>query len=325
LKRDRAKLRGSNLELCNKIYGLEDSLSKSQKRVLDLESRIHDLESYIASLENSCSSNSNAFNNTRMHRNVEPTFPAGGYVNQSYVSDKDASFTSLPLPNRYTNSGSSLHNHNYEDDSNRRLSMVSVRSNGSTASGRAKAVPDGAGKYFSCEDEEDLFALSSKNLEDLKRGRCGGGVSNQLMTSSRASDINSHFGDVDPFGRLSELQRRNTLVPMHMRSCYPGEELDGIVVDENQLRGLPGARASKRFAAESNANNAMNRRETMSGAIVGLSGKSLSGPNVRNASSVFVGGENNDRSRLPNINNGVCQIKIAFRFIYNFTSDCGSL
>jgi len=242
------------LELCNKIYGLEESLSKSQKRVLDLESHILDLQAHITVLEQF----KTAINEQRtIARSCSKNILQEGYVNQSYISDKENSFSSLPPI--YPSSKQA------QEDSSRRLSMISVKSTGSAASGRSKAVPDGAGRYFSCEDEEDLFSLSSKNLEDLKKGRCG----TASITSSRMSDVGF---EIDTFGRLSELQRRNTMMPIHMRSCYPGEDLS-VAIDENQLKGLPGARASRRNLAP--------------GASSGLSGKSISGPSVHRVNNGY--------------------------------------
>lgn len=54
------------------------------------------------------------------------------------------------------------------------------------------------------EDEGDLF--NNKYLTDLKEGRC-------TLTSDREST----------FSRMSELARRNSLYPPHLKSSYPAE------------------------------------------------------------------------------------------------------
>lgn len=99
------------------------------------------------------------------------------------------------------------------------VSLTSIKSNGSTSS--RKFVPQGAGSMFTCEDEDDGFQFSAKHLAELHG-------------SSRGLDFTS-LGEDDPQERISEIQRRNTLLPMHMRSCYPSEELE---IDENHLRVL---------------------------------------------------------------------------------------
>ena len=61
--------------------------------------------------------------------------------------------------------------------------------------------PSGSGSLFSCDEEAgELF--SSSYLTDLKEGNCN-------ITS--VSD------------RMSELSRRNTMYPPHMKSAYPVE------------------------------------------------------------------------------------------------------
>jgi hypothetical protein len=59
----------------------------------------------------------------------------------------------------------------------------------------------GAGSLFWTDDEAgEMF--SSSYLSDLKEGR--------LSTTG-----------VDDSGRLSELSRRNSMVPLHLKSSYP--------------------------------------------------------------------------------------------------------
>ncbi|XP_047741591.1 rootletin [Hyalella azteca] len=68
------------------------------------------------------------------------------------------------------------------------------------ASGRS--VPRGLGSFFNCEDEDQEF-FSNKYLHEMKVGLC---------------EVDD---DHDP--RLSELQRRNSLYPPHMRCSYAAE------------------------------------------------------------------------------------------------------
>nr|CAH0104580.1 unnamed protein product [Daphnia galeata] len=88
----------------------------------------------------------------------------------------------------------------------RRDSTSSVCSNRSDISitSRGTNVPQGAGRLFTCDDEDgELF--SSSYLNEMKEGKC------------RVEDSST---------RVSELLRRNTMQPPHMRSAYPVEMND---------------------------------------------------------------------------------------------------
>ncbi|XP_046458153.1 COP1-interactive protein 1-like isoform X4 [Daphnia pulex] len=88
----------------------------------------------------------------------------------------------------------------------RRDSTSSVCSNRSDVSitSRGTNVPHGAGRLFTCDDEDgELF--SSSYLNEMKEGKC------------RVEDSST---------RVSELLRRNTMQPPHMRSAYPIEMND---------------------------------------------------------------------------------------------------
>ncbi|XP_057368948.2 golgin subfamily A member 4-like isoform X2 [Daphnia carinata] len=88
----------------------------------------------------------------------------------------------------------------------RRDSTSSVCSNRSDISitSRGTNVPHGAGRLFTCDDEDgELF--SSSYLNEMKEGKC------------RVEDSST---------RVSELLRRNTMQPPHMRSAYPAEMND---------------------------------------------------------------------------------------------------
>ncbi|KAK7074709.1 hypothetical protein SK128_019415 [Halocaridina rubra] len=103
---------------------------------------------------------------------------------------------------------------------------------------------------FSCEDEEELF--SNKYLLDMQVGRC------------------NPMGD-DQWKRLSELQRRNSLYPPHMRSAYPAEMQftpledfeddklrDGCAVEERHFYNLTAA--TENLALDSPAYNLRKRK-----------------------------------------------------------------
>ena len=65
----------------------------------------------------------------------------------------------------------------------------------------ARRPPQGSGSLFTMNDEEgEMF--SNSYLSDLKAGRCSTG---------------------DNGGRISELARRNTMQPAHLKSSYPAE------------------------------------------------------------------------------------------------------
>lgn len=95
------------------------------------------------------------------------------------------------------------------------VSLSSIKSNGSTSS--RKFVPQGSGSLFTCADEEDGFQFSSKNLADVGKSRF-----------MEVKEISQNSED-----RINEIQRRNSMHPMHLRSAYAPEDL---AADENQLR-----------------------------------------------------------------------------------------
>lgn len=230
-------LRSANLELTNKIYNLEQRI-RQLKNELDAErSEMNILKAKLQS------------NKARNHSQMDSHH---GYVNPSFESerDRDSSFTSLPPINFKSEFPSIPHQPSSADRRLSSVSMMSVRSNGSTNSARAKAVPDGAGKYFSCADEEDMeFVMMDKKPFDFHiRDNTFSSIS-----SHRSSDVNSIYGNEDGLDRMREIQRRNTMMPMHMRSCYPNEEFrDASPVDENILRALPGLRPNGRGKGSQN-------------------------------------------------------------------------
>nr|XP_045616061.1 putative leucine-rich repeat-containing protein DDB_G0290503 isoform X3 [Procambarus clarkii] len=104
--------------------------------------------------------------------------------------------------------------------------------------------------HFNCEDEEELF--SNKYLLDMQVGRC-----NPLEEAQ--------------WKRLSELQRRNSLYPPHMRSAYPAEMQsiplqnfeddklrEGCAVEDRQLMNL--TEATENLGLDSPAFNLRKRK-----------------------------------------------------------------
>ena len=71
----------------------------------------------------------------------------------------------------------------------------------SSSSSVGRSVPQNMGGLFNCADEDEE-CFNNKYLMDMKAGRCN-------------VDVNWH--------RISELQRRNSLYPPHMRSAYAAE------------------------------------------------------------------------------------------------------
>ncbi|KAK8746809.1 hypothetical protein OTU49_016827, partial [Cherax quadricarinatus] len=103
---------------------------------------------------------------------------------------------------------------------------------------------------FNCEDEDEEF--STKYLLDMQIGRC-----NPL--------------DEAQWKRLSELQRRNSLYPPHMRSAYPAEMQsiplqsfeddklrEGCAVEDRQLMNL--TQATENIGLDSPAFNLRKRK-----------------------------------------------------------------
>ena len=96
------------------------------------------------------------------------------------------------------------------DESNFKMPCVHKHTPGRAKHGRTQSEasmprrpPLGSGSMFQADDEAgEMF--SNSYLSDLKDGRCSIG------------------GPLDP-SRLSELARRNTMVPAHLKSSYPAE------------------------------------------------------------------------------------------------------
>jgi len=257
MKRERASLRSANIELTNKIYSLEQRIRQLCSE-LDKERREKESLKFNQELKS-------------IPRSVSQSRFDSGYINPSFEFERsNESYTSLPQPHSIKSEFPSY------QSNDRRLysaSMMSVRSNGSSNSARFKAVPDGSGKYFSCEDEEDMgFGMMDKkpidfHIETEKTSRAPPSRPNH-----RASDMNTVLGE-NPFDRISEIQRRNTLLPNHMRSCYPNEEFGTtrapVPVDENVLRALPGVRGR----VGNSQQNHSNMPKSISGPSVGITNR----------------------------------------------------
>jgi hypothetical protein len=179
-----------------------------------LKNRIKELEALLMREKQSKGSISSGYASSNCY--VNPTF------------ESESSYTSLP----------SFNNIKSEPSDSRRLSIISTTSNNSTNS-RIKAVPDGAGRFFACADEE--------------------GFDFHIPDSAIFGDVNSE----DYQKRVKELQWRNSLMPMHLKSSYPNEEFGAKAepIDENLLKGLPGVRLSTL------GYGANNMRKTISGPV----------------------------------------------------------
>ncbi|CAG0913798.1 unnamed protein product [Notodromas monacha] len=112
----------------------------------------------------------------------------------------------------------------------RRESAVSTRSNlsvldrstaSNASSGRSARLSTASTLTLPCADELGEL-LSSTEIAKLQFGR--GTIETALAS--------------DPFGRVSELQRRNSVLPMHLRSCYPSEMDVTSVVGERELKNI---------------------------------------------------------------------------------------
>jgi hypothetical protein len=76
--------------------------------------------------------------------------------------------------------------------------------------------PIGAGSLFFTDDEAgEMF--SNSYLSDLKAGRC---ESSSELNRGRLSSASSTDS-----GRIKELARRNSMVPLHLKSSYPVQSL----------------------------------------------------------------------------------------------------
>lgn len=169
LQREKAQLRGGNIELNNAVYRFEQKLKDREIHLNKLQEMYNHL---LARQQKEC---------------IPPP-------NSGFYSDRN------DLPFRFDS---------FLDQNDRRLSISSVHSNGS-ASSRPKVVPDGSGSVYLCADEEE-FPFNESNFEIQSFG--GHQVREQENELSSGGSL----------ARLSELQRRNTLVPPHLRSVYPSE------------------------------------------------------------------------------------------------------
>jgi len=135
----------------------------------------------------------------------------------------------------------------------RRLSNASIVSTGSTNSMKSKMVPAGSGSLFEMADE-DGFLFGEKNLAEMQR--------EEQQREERFEREELRGADWED--RVSEIQRRNTLLPLHLRDCHAAEYFGpGVTTDENQLRLIP-TREEKRM--------------TTVGVNLGGMHKSISGP-----------------------------------------------
>ncbi|RWS01950.1 putative leucine-rich repeat-containing protein-like isoform X2 [Dinothrombium tinctorium] len=155
----------------------------------------------VASLENECKLIEDSFQLERMHkerfkREAERMDAELRELKSQTTLAKSNMTVVMPTTvnvNRTDDAAAFLHAmHN---------SLPSDTFNGANYSHR---IPSGFGSSLSMADEESEF-MNPKNLSDLKKGICE----------------TNH--DHDMSGRLSILQRRNTLMPPHLQSSYPIE------------------------------------------------------------------------------------------------------
>ncbi len=124
----------------------------------------------------------------------------------------DARIRELQRPSKSTSSLPSRNRHEDKQPSANESGLFKMPSSVKNTPGRTRASrtqsevsmarrpPQGSGACFKM-DEEAGEIFSSSYLTDLQAGRC----------------------DLDHTGRMSELARRNTLQPAHLKSSYPAE------------------------------------------------------------------------------------------------------
>lgn len=194
LKRERGQLKSANIDVNNRLFTLNESLNKKTLEYDSLRRKYEELQLQLDLWK-------------RKYDMLD--IP-------DCSSIKGLSYAGSSVSSMHSNLG-------LDERRSSCVSLASIRSNGSTSS--RKYVPQGAGSMFTCEDEDDGFQFSDKNLAELHR-------------SSRNLEITRTM-DENPHERISEIQRRNTLLPVHMRSCYPSEDFgNDLTVDENHLRAM---------------------------------------------------------------------------------------
>ena len=193
LLREKAQLRSGNLELNQKVYCLEEERNKLSLLHSELQLQY---EKVLRAQKPKGKSGSSS-NQLQPPHPVHHSEPFHG-SSVSLATTIGGSYNST-CPKPYWNQDPDFSSMSVDSLNSRRLSTSSLVSNSSTSS-RTKVVPDGSGSVFTCAEEED-FPSHENHLKTLLSGR------------EAESDAE----------RISELQRRNTLVLPHMRTVYPSE------------------------------------------------------------------------------------------------------
>ena len=204
-------LRRDFLQSQNTIHQMEIKVKKQQERLCELEaSTVTDHHKFLAPSGSQTSLN-------RRHQMSDSNLSLNTRSRRESISSIGS--TGQFVPRRRS-----------DETDERRLSSVSIgstSSNTSTSSGKFKAVPTGSGCFFRCEDEDE-FQFQETNIAALKHKR-------QIGTTRLPGLADDTRGEDD---RFSELYRRNTMVPLHLKSCYPSEYItcEDSEVDENKLK-----------------------------------------------------------------------------------------